>query len=81
MPNTTEIECYFKSEELAAICKTSKDVVIRFTATYPPNAKPVFTITANGYTRGAKTGTSAKGKKAQPLGDGDGGSTGCPKPC
>ena len=84
MPNTTQIECYFKSADMAALCVGSTDVVIYFEATYPPGAPPVFVITADSYngTLTAKKSVkkTTKSKKGIPLGDG-GGTTGCPKPC
>ena len=78
MPNETQIECYFKSSDLAEICKKSKDIVINFKASYPPGAPPKFEITVNAFTRGKKTGPISK---SAPLGDGTPGGTGCPKPC
>ena len=74
MPNETQIECYFKSSEIAALCKISKDIVIKFKASYPPGKPPVFEISAAGFTRGAKT------RKTLIMADG-GSSGGCPKPC
>ena len=78
MPNETQIECYFKSSELAELCRKGKDIIINFKASYPPDAPPKFEITANVFTRGKKTGKSVK---SAPLGDGTPGGTGCPKPC
>ena len=80
MPNQTQIECFFKSSELAALCKQGKDIIINFTATYPPNSKPTFEITANVYKKGTKK-ASAKGMLAAGDGGSGGGTGGCPMPC
>jgi len=72
MPNETQIECYFKSSELAALCKTSK-------ASYLPGKAPTFEISAAGFTKGAKAGKSGK---HMIMADSGGGSVGgCPTPC
>ena len=79
MPNETQIECYFKSAELAKLCQGSKDIVINFKATYPPGAQPRFEISASVFKKGTK---AVKPVKAMPLGDGTtGGTSGCPTPC
>ncbi len=79
MPNETQIECYFKSSELAALCKTSKDIVINFKASYLPGKAPTFEISAAGFTKGAKAGKSGK---HMIMADSGGGSVGgCPTPC
>lgn len=80
MPNQTEIECFFKSSELAALCKQGKDIVINFKATYPAGKTSMFEISASVYKKPGKN-NSIKGTL---LGDGDsglGGTTGCPLPC
>jgi hypothetical protein len=57
MTNETMIECYCRSEKMAKLCQGSKDIVIRFKASYPPNKKPQFKIYAEVYHRkGAKGG-------------------------
>ncbi|HVZ96640.1 MAG TPA: hypothetical protein VG847_07180 [Chitinophagaceae bacterium] len=80
MPNQTEIECYFKSSELAALCKKGKDIIINFKATYPPGKSPKFEISASAY-----KGSEKSSVKGSLLGGGDdsgsGGTTGCPQPC
>jgi len=78
MPNETQIECYFKSSELAKLCQGSKDIVINFKATYPPDAQPKFEISASVFKKGAKTGTVVK---SAPLGDSNPPAGGCPSPC
>jgi hypothetical protein len=76
MPNETQIECYFKSADLAKLCQGSKDIVINIKATYTPGKMPTFDISASAFKKGGKTA------KAMPLGDSGGGSTpGCPVPC
>lgn len=80
MPNETQIECYFKSADLAKLCKGSRDIVINFKATYPPGALPKFEITANVFTKGAKAGKTIKSllvTKADTLTS----VIGCPSPC
>lgn len=47
MPNELQIECYFKSEDLAVLCQGSTDIVVKITVSYPPDAPPVFEITAD----------------------------------
>lgn len=81
MTNKTEIECYFKSADLAALCVGSTDIVVNFSATYPPGAVPVFLITAGVYKPAPAVKKSKKSKKPIPLGDGGGTVPGCPKPC
>ncbi|HEY5406982.1 MAG TPA: hypothetical protein VIJ92_07840 [Ginsengibacter sp.] len=79
MPNETQIECFFKSSELAKLCQGCKDVVVKFKATYTEGKIPTFEISASSYKKGAKSG---KGLKAMPLQDGtDGSIPGCPTPC
>lgn len=80
MPNETQIECYFKSSELAKLCQGTKDIVINIKKTYTPGKWPTFDISAAAFKKGGKTG---KALKAMPPGDGTtGGSTpGCPAPC
>ena len=81
MPNQTQIECYFKSSELAALCKTSKDIVINFKASYLPGKYPTFEISAAGFTRRGKAGKSIKSLPLTEGGGGGGSTGGCPKPC
>lgn len=77
MPNETQIECYFKSADLAALCKGTEDIVINFKASYPPGSQPKFEISAAALKHGSKSG---KVVKPMPLADGTG-TTGCPTPC
>jgi hypothetical protein len=63
MTNETSIECYCRSDEMAKLCQGSKDIVIRFKASYPPNKKPVFKIYAEAYHRGGKGRKELKGGK------------------
>ena len=82
MPNETQIECYFKSADLAKLCKGSKDIVINFKATYPPGALPKFEITANVFTKSTKAGKTAKASlMASSSTTPSSGSGGCPSPC
>ena len=78
MPNETQIECYFKSADMAALCQGTTDIVINFKASYPPDSPPTFEITADGFTEGvsaAKSITSTAAPTSNPpVG-------GCPKPC
>ena len=78
MPNEIQIECYFKSSDMAALCKAGKDIIINFKASYPPDAPPTFKISANSYTKGARSGKSIK---SATLADGSPPAGGCPKPC
>ena len=78
MPNETQIECYFKSAEMAKLCKAGDDIVIHFKASYPPDSPPTFTISADSYTKGVKKGKSVK--SSAPSGPGFQ-AGGCPTPC
>ena len=80
MPNQTEIECFFKSSELAALCKQGKDIVINFKAIYPAGKASVFEISASVYQKQDKK-NSIKGALLGGSGSGSGGTTGCPLPC
>lgn len=64
MQNETMIECYCRSEQMAKLCEGSKDIVIRFKASYPPDKKPVFKIYAEVY---HKRGKGGKGGKPEPA--------------
>lgn len=81
MPNQTQIECYFKSADLAKLCKGSEDIVINFKATYPAGAMPKYEISAKAFTKGAKAGKTAKSalmaSSSAPLPP----TNGCPSPC
>jgi hypothetical protein len=74
MPNEIQIECYFKSSEMAALCKRGKDIIINFKASYPPDAKPTFEISANSFKAGQKPRPGVAADTTPPAG-------GCPKPC
>lgn len=80
MPNQTKIECFFKSSELAQLCKQGKDIIINFTASYPADAKPTFEISASVYKKGTKK-ASAQGMLLGGDDSGSGGTAGCPVPC
>ena len=66
MQNQLQMECYFKSSDLAELGAEADDIVIRCTVTFPPGASPTFEITATGFSSGADSSPS-KG--------------GCPQPC
>ncbi|KAA9034548.1 hypothetical protein FW778_22185 [Ginsengibacter hankyongi] len=79
MSNRTHVECYFKSDELAALCKGCTDIVIHFNATYYADAPAKFEIFAT-----QLKGSARKIKSRKPLPSGDGGGDvvpGCPTPC
>lgn len=78
MTNKTEIECYFKSKDMAELCQDSDDIIIYFSATYPPDALPVFDISASSYNTASLTTKAAKGAVTNDAG---GTKPGCPKPC
>ena len=60
MTNETKIECYFRSADLAELCKNCDDIVIHFIATYPPDQSPKFQISARKYSRSKEGGAVAK---------------------
>lgn len=79
MSNKNQIECYFKSNELAKLCKGCEDIVIHYKATYYANAPTKFEIFAT-----QLNGTAKKGKSVKPGPLGGSGSDvvpGCPTPC
>jgi hypothetical protein len=78
MPNEIQIECYFKSSEMAALCKRGKDIIINFKASYPPDSKPTFEIYADSFNKGVKAGKKTKIAVAADTTPTTGG---CPKPC
>ena len=79
MSNRTHVECYFKSDELAALCKGCTDIVIHFNATYYADAPAKFEIFA---TQLNGTVKKKKSLKPGPLGgDGTDVVPGCPTPC
>jgi len=79
MSNKTHVECYFKSDELAALCKGCADIVIHFNATYYADAPAKFEIFASQLNG---TGKKAKSIKTRPLGGGGPDVVpGCPTPC
>lgn len=79
MSNKTQIECYFKSADLAKLCKGCEDIVVNFKATYFAGAPPKFEIFASQLKNGIKAG---KLPKSGPPDDGTSDSVpGCPTPC
>lgn len=81
MPNETQIECYFKSADLAKLCKGSTDIIINFKATYPPGALPKYEISAKVFTKGAKAGKTAKAALMASSSEIPPPTDGCPSPC
>ena len=85
MANETQIECFFKSADLAKLCQGTKDIVVNIKVTYSENVAPTFVISASALPPAKKkAGPAKKGVKSMALSDG--GPTpppvpGCPSPC
>ena len=77
MPNQLEVNCYFKSEDLAKLCEHTQDVLVKISVSYPPEAPPVFEIRAQGLNGSKKEslGAHALHPTLPPPVDG------CPTPC
>jgi hypothetical protein len=80
MTNETKIECYFRSADLAELCKNCDDIVIHFIAAYPPDKPPKFDISAKKYFRSKEGGVVAKSLVTAPTASPDE-LSGCPYPC
>lgn len=79
MSNKTQIECYFKSADLAKLCKGCEDIVVHFRVSYHADAPPKFEIFASQLKGGVKAGKSLK---YAATGDGTSDTVpGCPTPC
>ena len=85
MANETQIECFFKSAELAKLCQGTKDIVVNIKVTYSEGKVPTFNISASALpTVTKKAGKPKKGVKSMDLFEGDPPPppvTGCPSPC
>lgn len=63
--NEFQTECFFKSSELAELCKQGKDIIVTVTVSYPPGTPPTFDIKADVHKPADHVGTVI----------------GCPSPC
>ena len=63
--NEFQTECFFKSDELAELCKQGKDIIVTIKVSYPAGTPPTFDIQADVH------------KPADSIGK----VIGCPTPC
>lgn len=75
MPNEIQIECYFKSAEIAKLCEGSEHIIVYFKSSFGPGSTPTFEISADSFMEEASAGKSVK--LAARAGDR---AAGCPTP-
>jgi|GEM_PF-1365650 len=87
MANQHQIECFFKSADLAKLCKSTKDIIITVNVSYSEGVAPTFDISASAWTPVTKKAAPPKkGAKVKTMALSGGDPTpppvpGCPAPC